>query len=169
MKIYVKKKTKRAIMPIVLDNGDWFDLAVPNQVIIEEPNVFSSQDGSKTTVRFASNLIDLEIAIKLPKGYEALVLPRSSTYKRYGIILGNSQGIIDNSFCGDGDTWKFGAVAFKSVNIPAGTRIAQFRVQLSQKATIWQKIKWLFDQKIEFVEVKSLNSKDRGGIGSTGD
>ena len=106
--------------------------------------------------------------MQLPKGFEAVLLPRSSTYIKFGIIAGNSEGVIDQSYCGDNDEWKFSAIALDSTTIEAGDRICQFRVQLSQKATIWQKIKWLFSSGVEIVEVDELNKRDRKGFGSTG-
>ena len=66
------------------------------------------------------------------------------------------------------DEWKFNALAFRNTTINEGTRIAQFRIQLSQKATVWQKIKWLLSSGIKIVEVDHLNDENRGGIGSTG-
>ena len=114
-------------------------------------------------------LIKLGVGMKLPDGYKANVYPRSSTYKNFGIILANSVGQIDNSYSGDSDEWKFPAIAIKDTTIKKGTRICQFRIQLSQKATIWQKIKWLFSNKIELVQVDNLSDNNRGGIGSTGD
>lgn len=112
--------------------------------------------------------IPLGVAMKLPKGYEAVVLPRSSTPKKFGIMYGNSMGVIDNSYCGNKDEWKFPAVAIRPTSIDKGTRICQFRVQLSQKATTWQKIKWLFTSGVKLVEVDDLGNDNRGGFGSTG-
>lgn len=73
------------------------------------------------------------------------------------------------SYNGNNDCWMFNAIAFRDATIPENTRICQFKIQLSQKATVWQKLKWLFSSKIEFVEVDNLNNNDRGGFGSTGD
>ena len=168
MKIYVRKKTEAAILPISVPKGDWVDLATPYQVKIDRPEITSSRNGEKTKILFDDFLVDFEIAMKLPKGFEAVVLPRSSTYKRYGVLLSNSQGVIDNVYFGNDDTWKALLIGMRNVNIPAGTRICQFRIQLSQKATIWQKLRWLFSNKIEFVEVKDLGNNNRGGFGSTG-
>ena len=106
--------------------------------------------------------------MQLPKGFEAVALPRSSTYKNFGVILGISEGIIDQSYCGDNDEWRFNAIAFRATTINEGDRICQFRVQLSQKATIWQKLMWLLSSGIKIVEVDNLGNKDRRGIGSTG-
>lgn len=73
------------------------------------------------------------------------------------------------SYNGNDDQWFFNAVALRDTTIPAYTRICQFRIQLSQKATFWQKVKWLFSSKIKFVEVDNLSNNNRGGFGSTGD
>lgn len=155
MKIKIKVLTE-GCMPEIIEKGDWIDLKVAKNVKLET-NI------SKV------NLLPLGVAMKLPKGFEAIVASRSSTPSKLGIICANSLGIIDNSFMGNGDEWKFPAIAIKNTTIKKGTRICQFRIQLSQKATIWQKIKWLFSNKIELVEVDNLSDNNRGGIGSTGD
>lgn len=176
MKIKVKKNHSNAVVPVALPQGDWFDLVVPEDVTIKGPIATTLKrsrtkeqgDVSTRKVEFSHSLIDFGIALELPKGYEAHVLPRSSTFKNFHIILGNSEGIIDNSYCGNEDTWKFCAIALQDTKILAGTRIAQFKVVLSQRATVWQKIKHLFRGKIRFVEVDNLGNTNRGGIGSTG-
>jgi dUTPase len=110
-----------------------------------------------------NTLIPLGFALKLPKGYEIVVNPRSSTYNKYGVILANSQGVIDNSYNGENDQWWFNAIALRDTTIRQGDKICQFRIQLSQFATVWQKIKWLFwNGKIEFVQVESLKGESRG-------
>lgn len=100
------------------------------------------------------HLIPLGVAMKLPDGYEAHILPRSSTYKNFGIILTNSQGVVDNIYCGENDQWYFPALAMRDTIIYFDDRICQFRVQKNQP-------------KIEFIE-SELSSESRGGIGSTG-
>jgi dUTP pyrophosphatase len=116
-------------------------------------------------VQYSYAVIPLGVCMQLPKGYEAIVAARSSTAKKYGIIMANGIGIIDNSYCGDEDEWCFPAIGMKDATIEAGSRICQFRIQLSQKATIWQKIKWLFTSKITFKVVEHLNNKNRMGLG----
>lgn len=100
-------------------------------------------------------LIPLGVGMKLPRGYKANVYPRSSTYKNFGIILANSVGQIDNSYCGDSDQWMFPAIAMRDTVIHKNDRICQFEIQEIQP-------------EIEFVEVEYLDKTDRGGIGSTG-
>ena len=116
----------------------------------------------------SSGLISLGVIIKLPEGYEAILAPRSSTFKKYGIIETNSMGVIDNSYNSDEDIWKMPMVALRDTMIPKGTRIAQFRVQLSQKATFWQKLRWLFSSGVKLQKVETLVNEARGGFGSTG-
>lgn len=154
MKILVKKKNKNVSIPQVYLNGDWIDLYLSETITIE-PGVHT--------------LLPLGIAMKVPKGYEIIIAPRSSTFINHGILQSNSIGIIDNTYCGDEDLLYFPAFATRKVTINAGTRICQFRVQLSQKATIWQKLKWLFDETITIEEVSSLGNTNRGGFGSTGE
>lgn len=134
-----------------IEVGDWIDLRSAETVKIKK-NQFK--------------LISLGVSMKLPFGYEAHVLPRSSTFKNYGIIMTNSMGIIDNSYSGTNDVWKFPAYCVKSktkwwkfwdrsTTIKKGDRIAQFKVVPSQ------------DQ-LDVVEVETLDETDRGGFGSTG-
>ena len=124
-----------------LPQGDWIDLR------------------SAETVRLQAGefrLISLGVSMRLPAGYEAHVLPRSSTFKKWGIIQANSMGVIDESYCGDGDIWCFPAVALRDTVIERGDRICQFRI-----------MKKMPDAELETVEF--LTAPDRGGIGSTGD
>lgn len=100
-------------------------------------------------------LIPLGVGMKLPAGYKANVYPRSSTYKNFGIILANSVGQIDGSYCGDSDQWRFPAIALRDTTINKNDRICQFEIQKVQPA-------------IEFEEVEHLDEYSRGGIGSTG-
>ncbi len=100
-------------------------------------------------------LIPLGIAIELPKGYEAHVIPRSSTFKNFGIIQTNSMGLIDESYCGDNDQWFMPALAMRDTKICKNDRICQFRIMEHQPA-------------LEFESVDVLGHGDRGGFGSTG-
>lgn len=93
--------------------------------------------------------------MKLPEGYEAHVVPRSSTFKNFGVLQTNSFGVIDNSYSGTNDIWRFPALAMRDTVIHEGDRICQFRIMKKQP-------------QIEFVEVNELDEMDRGGIGSTG-
>lgn len=100
-------------------------------------------------------LIPLGVAMELPRGYEAHVVPRSSTFKNFGIIQTNHMGVIDESYCGDNDQWFFPAYALRDTVIYEGDRICQFRIMEHQPP-------------ISFVEVERLGQEDRGGHGSTG-
>ena len=100
-------------------------------------------------------LIPLGIAMKLPKGYEAHVVPRSSTFKNYGIIQTNHMGVIDNTYCGDNDQWFMSVYATRDCHIECNDRICQFRIVRNQP-------------KIIFTETNHLGSINRGGFGSTG-
>lgn len=172
MKIKVKLFGE-AKLPEMIHKGDWIDL----RSNCEDFEVHSPQAGVQYTlpngnkmrdVTFEEGWIPLGIAMALPKGFEAIVASRGSTYDKFGIKQKNAPGIIDWTFRGNRDQWKFGYVAYKYAKIQKGERICQFRIQPSQKATPWQKIKWLFVKKIEFVEVSNLENKSRGGFGSTG-
>lgn len=100
-------------------------------------------------------LIPLGVAMELPAGYEAHVVPRSSTFKNYGILQTNSCGIIDGSYCGDQDMWRMPVYATRDTVIGKNERICQFRIVRNQP-------------EIVFDEVASLRDENRGGFGSTG-
>lgn len=120
--------------------GDWIDLRVAERVELKAGEY---------------KLLRLGVGMILPDGYEALVLPRSSTPSKFGIILANSMGVIDNSYSGDSDEWRFPAVAIRDTVIEKGDRICQFRIVKNQPG-------------IKFEVVDHLNEISRGGIGSTG-
>lgn len=100
-------------------------------------------------------MIPLGVAMKLPSEYEAHIVPRSSTYKNFGVISANSIGIIDNSYNGDGDQWHMPVIAMRDTIIHVNDRICQFRITKNQPH-------------INFTEVKELTGENRGGFGSTG-
>ena len=120
--------------------GDWIDLRAAQDVELKQ---------------FEFKLIPLGVAMQLPEGYEANAVPRSSTYKNFGIIQTNHFGVIDESYCGDNDQWHFPALAMRDTVIKKGDRICQFRINKKMP-------------EVEFIEVKVLGNEDRGGIGSTG-
>ena len=175
MKIKILEKTNNC-MPIEFEQGDWFDLTCAKDIVLKAPqaNRLHKYNQKKETceirvrdVDFSSVIIPLGVCMEIPKGYEAILVPRSSTFKKYGLIQTNSIGVIDNSYSSDEDEWGMAVLATRNITIPKGTRIAQFRIQLSQKATFWQKIKWLFSAKPVLQKVSSLNNPKRGGFGST--
>lgn len=100
-------------------------------------------------------MIPLGVAMKLPEGYEAHIVPRSSTYKNYGLIQTNHMGVVDESYCGDNDQWHMPVYALRDTVIHVNDRICQFRIMEHQP-------------RIEFEEVEALDAPDRGGFGSTG-
>lgn len=153
VKLKIKVKYFGSMPPLeVIKNGDWIDLRAR-----------VGCDAYKgTLVR-----IPLGVAMKLPRGFEAILAPRSSAY-RSGFIIPNSIGVIDNTYQGDYDEWQCTALFFEDNYIRSEDRICQFRIQLSQKASLWSKLKWLFSSGIELVEVETLTAKNRGGFGSTG-
>lgn len=123
-----------------ITKGDWIDLRAAKKIELNKGEF---------------KLIPLGVAMQLPKGYEAHVVPRSSTFKNFGIIQTNSMGVIDESYCGDNDQWFFPAYALRDTVINANDRICQFRIMEHQP-------------KLEFEEVEELLNDDRGGHGSTG-
>ncbi len=120
--------------------SDWIDLRCAKETTLKKDE-------------FA--LIPLGVAMELPVGYEAHIVPRSSTFKNFGVIQTNHCGIVDETYCGDNDQWYFPAYALRDTTIAVNDRICQFRIIEHQP-------------KITFEEMKNLNNDDRGGIGSTG-
>ncbi|MCQ2415715.1 MAG: deoxyuridine 5'-triphosphate nucleotidohydrolase [Lachnospiraceae bacterium] len=100
-------------------------------------------------------LIDLGVSIALPEGYEAHVVPRSSTYRTWGLLQTNSCGVIDNTYSGDGDVWMVPMLATRDTVVEVGDRICQFRIMKNQPQII-------------FDEVEHLDGINRGGFGTTG-
>ncbi len=137
----IKIKYHNNVDPIEpLPQGDWYDLRAAETVHLEEGEF---------------RMISLGVSMKLPDGYEAHIIPRSSTFARYGILLANSMGLIDNSYSGTNDIWRFPAYATRSVTIEKNARICQFRLVKKQDP-------------IEFLPVDELDPVDRGGFGSSG-
>ena len=121
-------------------NGDWIDLRAAEDVELKAGEY---------------KLISLGVSMKLPYGYEAVVVPRSSTFKHWGIIQTNHMGVIDNSYSGDDDVWKFPAYATKDVLIEKNSRICQFRIQRSMP-------------RLDLITVDKLDDASRGGFGTSG-
>lgn len=143
-KVMVKVKYFDKDMPkleyIDGEKSDWIDLRCAETVEMQ-PGEF--------------RILSLGCAMQLPEGYEAHVVPRSSTFKKWGILQTNNVGVIDNSYCGDNDLWRFPALAMRKTKIHKGDRICQFRLVKKQPTVV-------------FEEVSALGNPDRGGFGSTG-
>lgn len=137
----VKIKYHTDILPIEdLPNGDWIDLRAAEDVEMKAGDY---------------KLISLGVSMKLPRGYEAHIVPRSSTFKNWGIIQANHMGVIDNSYSGNNDIWKFPAIAMRDTKICKNDRICQFRIEKKQP-------------KFNRETVDQLDDTDRGGFGSSG-
>ena len=139
--IKIKYHNKNIEKVAAIQNGDWIDLRAAETVDMKAGEF---------------RLISLGISMKLPEGYEANIVPRSSTFKKWGVLQVNSMGVIDNSYCGENDIWMFPALAIRNTTINEGDRICQFRI-----------VKKMDD--IEFIEVEHMEDEDRGGFGSTGE
>jgi dUTP pyrophosphatase len=120
--------------------GNWIDLTADERI---------------TLLKGEFKLIPLGVAMELPIGYEANIVPRSSTFNKFKILQVNSYGVIDNSYNGDDDWWFFGALAMDDTVVEKGSRICQFRINKIQP-------------ELEIYEVEMLGNKNRGGHGSTG-
>lgn len=140
-KLTVKIKYHTDILPIEKHaNGDWIDLRAAEDIEMKAGDF---------------QLISLGVSMKLPNGYEANIVPRSSTFKNWGIIQGNHMGVIDNSYSGNNDIWRFPAIALRDTKICKNDRICQFRIRRKQ-------------EDFDILTVDYLDDPDRGGFGSSG-
>lgn len=120
--------------------GDWIDLRSAENVKLKAGE---------------TALIKLGVAMELPDGYEALMVPRSSTLKNFGVMQSNNVGVIDNSYRGE---WRFPVYAVRDTEIKVNDRVCQFRILKNQP-------------KFDIVEVDELGSdteRSCNGFGSTG-
>lgn len=137
----IKIKYHADIKPIEkISKGDWIDLRAAEDVSLKKDEM---------------KYISLGVSMQLPVNHEAIVAARSSTPEKFGVVCANSIGVIDNSYCGNNDVWKFPALAIRDTQIHKGDRICQFRIIENQPV-------------IEFETVVDLGGPDRGGFGSTG-
>lgn len=139
-KIEIKYHNKDMVKIEKLHNGDWIDLRSAETVELKAGEF---------------KIISLGISMRLPEGYEAHVVPRSSTFKKWGIIQTNHMGVIDNSYSGDDDVWGMPVLATRDTVINVNDRICQFRIFKRQP-------------EVKIVEVDKLDDRSRGGFGSTG-
>lgn len=123
-----------------IEGGDWIDLRAAEDVEMKAGDF---------------KLIPLGVAMELPEGYEAHAVPRSSTFKKWGVIQTNHMGVLDHSYKGDNDQWMFPALAMRDTVIHKNDRICQFRIVENQP-------------NLNFITVDHLENPDRGGFGSTG-
>lgn len=164
LKIKVKVLTE-GCMPQISESGDWIDLKAAQDVEIRASQAGTQYQLSNVKYRdviIPVTYIPLGVAIQLPKGFEAIVASRSGSPKKLGVFIPSGQGVIDNIYNGDEDEWQYIASPLTNTYIHKGDRICQFRIQLSQKATISQKLKWLLSSGIELVQVNSLGNNNRG-------
>lgn len=140
MKIKIKYLNDSITHLEKIEKGDWIDLRSAEDVELKQGE---------------HKLIHLGVAMQLPKRYEAHIVPRSSTFKKWGIIQTNHMGVIDNTYCGDDDWWFMSVYATRDVKIEKNDRICQFRIEKKMP-------------KVKFETVEVLGNENRGGHGSTG-
>lgn len=144
MDIKIKYFNADPIKLVDIEEGDWIDIPLPQSLnLLGDPE----------------KKVPLGIAMQLPKGYEAHVIPRSSTFKNWGLIQSNHLGVVDNSYNGPNDQWFWPCYVLTNRTrhnfVPKGTRLCQFRIIKKQP-------------KITFTESDLEQNEDRGGHGSTG-
>jgi len=137
IKYHVKELKK---LRYIDGKSDWIDLRVAENVSMKQGEY---------------RLISMGISVEIPKGYEMLIVPRSSAYKNFGILQTNAMGVVDESFCGDNDIIHMPILAMRDTEIHINDRIGQFRLMPHQP-------------EVHFIEVDHLDNEDRGGFGTTG-
>lgn len=168
LKIKVKELTE-GCMPEIIEKGDLIDLRAADTYTFNAPQagIQHQKDNKKyRDVTFDEQSIKLGVAMQLPKGMMAKLKGRSSLTKNHGVVMCCS-GEIDNSYNGDGDEWLFRVFAIRAGKIDKLDRICQFEIVPNQKATMWQKLKWLLSSGVKLVKVDDLSNDNRGGFGST--
>lgn len=135
---YLNDEIKR--LAYIDGKSDWIDLRAAEDVVLKKGDYA---------------LIHLGVAMQLPEGYEAHIVPRSSTYKNFGIIQTNHMGVIDETYAGPNDWWRMPVLAVRDTVIHKNDRVCQFRIMEHQP-------------EINFIECDTLDAPDRGGFGSTG-
>ena len=165
MKIRIRKTLENAILPVSHKGGCWLDTYVARIGCVDIDALESGKPFSFNDITWYPNgltycegdviVIDLGFAMELPEGKEGYLLPRSSTFKNTGLMLTNSQGIIDTNYCGDSDSWLGMFYATREGHVDLGDRLLQMRVQDAMP-------------QIEFEEVEHLNNENRSGYGSSG-
>ena len=120
--------------------SDWIDLRAAEDIVLKKDEF---------------RLIPLGVAMQLPEGYEAHIVPRSSTYKNFGIIQTNHMGVVDETYAGPNDWWYMPAYALRDTEIHKNDRICQFRIMENQPELV-------------FEEDSLEGNADRGGYGTTG-
>lgn len=172
MKQIIKVKVlTEGCTPIITKDGDWIDLRAAEDIHLENPYaVARTRKGGESSrkVVFPTKYVPLGVAMELPAGMEAVAVARSSSNKNFHVLQSNAMGVIDHTYCGPNDQWHMPIIATGEVNIKKGDRICQFRVQLSQKATAWQKIKWLLSNGVKIKVVEDLANPSREGLGHSG-
>lgn len=138
--IQIKYHTPELIRIRKIEQGDWIDLRAAEQVTLKAGEF---------------RLISLGVSMQLPEGYEAHIAPRSSTFKKWGILQVNSVGVVDESYCGDSDIWRMPVYATRDTTIELNDRICQFRLVKKMP-------------EVELEETDHLSGTPRGGFGSTG-
>ena len=140
MEIKIKYFTDIEPIQFIAGKSDWYDLRAAEDVEMKAGEF---------------KLIKLGVAMQLPKGYEAIIAPRSSTFKNFGLLQTNSIGVVDETYCGDDDQWRFPALAMRDTVIHKNDRICQFRIFEHQPS-------------VEFTVVETMGNANRGAFGSTG-
>lgn len=144
------KEITEGCAPVINKNGDAFDLVLAKNIRL---------------IKGQYTVLPLGIAMEIPKGFIANVRPRSSSFSKFNVIQANSVGLIDSTYCGDNDQWGMPVIGYENKTLVAGSRVCQFEIMPSCRATVWQKLKWLFSNGIKFIKVEHLNNPDRGGFG----
>ena len=176
LEVEIKYHDKNMPKMVKLDRGNWvdcrvieggkvtFDIGTPNErkeklqwVDCERTLEDGTIEKTKKITYHKGDflMLPLGISIKQPKGYEVNLLPRSSTFKNFGIIQANSMAVGDDTFISDNDMYHYPAIALTDGEIYLYDRICQMQVNKTTN--------------LKLNEVDTLgDNKARKGFGSTG-
>lgn len=141
MNLRITKTDPRAVVPAYGTPGSAaFDLATIEDVAVPA--------GSQALLRTG-------LVFCIPEDHVLLILARSSTFRKFGVILANGVGVIDSDYCGPEDEVLISVLnpGTEDVEIKSGSRVAQAMVIHRPKLTF---------------EEGAPNAENRGGFGSTG-
>lgn len=166
MDVKIRKIRENSILPVA-HNGNWMDTYVSKIGTVSPDEggrynyneVVWYDENKHDTIHYVKDdvvIVQLGFALQLPPNHELHLLPRSSTFKNTGLLLTNSMGIGDTSYCGNEDEYSCMFFATRGGEVSIGQRIVQIRIEESMS------------NKFTFTEVDRLDNPNRGGFGSTG-
>ena len=171
LEVEIKYHDDKMPRMVKLDRGNWvdcrvieggkitFNIGTPNEKKEKLQWIDCERDGEKTKKIIYHKgdflMLPLGFSMKQPKGYEVNLLPRSSTFKNFGVIQANSMAIGDDTFISDNDMYHYPVIALTDGEMYLYDRICQMQVNKTTN--------------LKLNEVKTLGENEtRGGFGESG-